>query len=347
MVFRRDTKRISYATKSRPQPNIKQAGLGFMTGWSHPKHRTHPPREIPTIIEDKLLIGFEASEGYTTGSISDSGNNKIQNGWSGGAQEYFQNDSTDDERILSMVWGGSPQRIWYTGDTSLYGLPSQGSPFTPPLNIEKNATNENNFNSSIRGKTFVYSFDIYVETDTSYGVLKIYNGSYKGDDRTGLNLNIFPLYDPSGGYSINVTTYTYDINTDQFYDVSLGTLEIGNVNNIKATITYSTDGNPENDVYQYIINGNDPEYINSWPNLWRKKNGHALVYGSRLAFTTNQIPGERGWKLDNILLEDPIPPVKIPFGYVPPTKRLITPKPTNFDVSDLGLGHPQIGQPKI
>jgi len=318
-MFRRTTKRVINATKNTPA-NITYSGLGYFTGWQIRKSRNVyriVSLQEDVVVPDEIVIGFED---YLVEPISQSTNNVIQAGWSGGSNTYFQNDSTDSETIVNnRAFQGS--QSWFTGNNQLYGSPGIGSPFTPSLRIESEALDETSFNISLRGKTFSSIFYVYADSvdGTNDGsLLKIYNGSYRGDDRTGFNINI------TKGTSLTATSYTYDINTNAFTEVPLATLAYDTWHKIEASVTYSTDGNPENDIFKYIVNDGTPEYILSWPNVWRKDNNFAPVYGTRLAFATGTDP-ESGWYIDNINIKDPPTPQTVPVGYTIPVGNVVTP----------------------
>ena len=323
MMFRRTTKRVLNATKNTPA-DVTYSGLGYFTGWQIGKsrnvYRLGPLREEQKeeeVVPDEIIIGFED---YLVEPISQSANNVIQAGWSGGVNTYFTNDSTDNETIVNTrAFEGS--QSWFTGNSQLYGSPGIGSPFTPALRLETEAADETSFNTSLRGKTFCSIFYVYADsTDgTNDGsLLKIYNGSYNGDDRTGFNINI------TKGASLTATSYTYDINTNAFTEVPLGTLAYDTWHKFEVFITYAADGDPENDVFKYIVNDGTPDYILSWPNVWRKDNSFTPVYGTRLAFATGTDP-ESGWYIDNISIKDPPTPQTVPGSYTMPTGNVATP----------------------
>lgn len=248
--------------------------------------------EIIVEPEDKLFINFDD---FNPKPISDSVNGTIQGGWSGGAQTYFQNDSTDDERIVSDKYHSSPQS-WYINST-LYNNPGQGSPFTPALNIETNSVDETAFNESIKGKTFHYSLWFYGETTGIGSRTIIYNGSYQGNDRTGFNINIEKLAE-----GIRIFSYSYIASPESFPQIDLETgLAYDTWHNVKIDITYAADGDPANDVFTYTINNGIPKQVPSWINLWRKAYSFPLSYGTRLAFATSGNP--QGIYFDDLLLE--------------------------------------------
>lgn len=336
MFFRRNTKRVQSATNN--QPAYVTGGLGFFTGWSggftvrafgDKLYSSTSQTEEPTPeLRDELFIGFEINEGYVLEPISQSSLSKIQGNWSGGSQTYFANDSTDNE-IITNTRAFAGTNSWFTGNSQLYGNPGLGSPFTPALNIEKNAANESAFNESIKGKTICYIFYVYANSSdgTNNGsLLKVYNGTYQGNDRTGLNINI------TKNITLDVTTYTYSSGSG-FSAVTLGNLSYDTWHKFEVFITYAADGNPDNDVFKYVINDGAPQFILSWPNVWRKDNSFAPVYGSRLAFATGTDP-QTGWYIDNITIVDPPTPITIPNNYTPPNGVNVTPALISGGVQD-------------
>lgn len=243
----------------------------------------------PDIPTDQVLITFED---YAVGPISDSGTTTIQFGWSGGAQIYFQNDSTDDEAITTAkAYEGT--KSWCFS-LSLYGNPGQGSPFTPALALETGAENETEFNTSLFGKCIRSTFYFNAEAANEGSVIKIYNGSYAGDDRTGLNVNIRKL---AGG--IQITSYTFS--GGSFSEIELvNSLGYDTWHKVEVTVLYDPD--PLNDTFTYRINDGIGQDVLSWPNVWRIANSFAPSYGTRLAFGTTGVPGPICF--DNILIKD-------------------------------------------
>ena len=238
---------------------------------------------------DQVLITFED---YALGPISDSNTNTIQFGWSGGAQTYFQNDSTDDEAVTNAkAYEGT--KSWCFS-LALYNNPGQGSPFTPALALESGAPDETAFNTSLFGKCIRSTFYFNAETANEGSVIKIYNGSYGGDDRTGLNVNIRKL---AGG--IQITSYTFS--GGSFSEIELvNSLAYDTWHKVEVTALY--DPNPLNDTFIYRINDGVGQDVLSWPNVWRIANSFVPSYGTRLAFGTTGVPGPICF--DNILIED-------------------------------------------
>jgi len=332
MNISRITKRVQAVTKNHPDTAINQGGLGYFTGWKNRKIRTNivkdaEPTPVPPPPRDELFITFEAPD-YVVEPISQSENSFIQGGWSGGAQTYFTNDTTDGETIVDISFAYQGTRAWFTGNTQLYGSPGQGSPFTPALTIETSAADETAFNEAIKGKTFCYVFHVYADSadGTNDGsLLKIYNGSYVGDDRTGFNINI------TKNATLDVTTIIFS--GGSFIAIPLGSLAYDTWHKFEVFITYAADGEPENDVFKYVINEGTPQYVLSWPNVWRKFYGYTKVYGTRLAFATGvnpPDPPQSGWYIDNLELIDPDAPVTVPTGYILPTGTTVTPSPATI-----------------
>ena len=254
---------------------------------------------MTTPCEESLLIDFSL---FNLGPISDSDTSTIQGGWSGGAQTYFQNDSTDDETISETVYKSSPYS-WYVGAQPLYGSPGQGSPFTPALPLQTDAASEAAFNEELFTKTVKYSFDFQVrseyDSDSSTSLepeqLRVYNGSYQGNDRTGLNLLIINNYN-----TVDISSYTYSGGSYPLISLATG-LHTNMWHNIEINITYDAD--PDNDTFIYSINGGPGQSVLSWSNVWRKDNNYAPSYGTWLAFGKNETNSEGsgfGFYIDNI-----------------------------------------------
>ena len=248
-----------------------------------------PSSTGPVTPTDQVLITFED---YAVDPISDSSTNTIQFGWSGGAQTYFQDDSRDDEAVTNTkAYEGT--KSWCFS-LALYNNPGQGSPFTPALALETQAENETEFNTSLFGKCIRSTFYFNAEAANEGSVIKIYNGSYAGDDRTGFNVNIRKL---AGG--IQITSYTFS--NGSFPEIELvNSLGYGAWHKVEVTVVYDPD--PENDTFTYRINDGTGQDVLSWPNVWRKHNNFERSYGTRLAFGTTGVPGPICF--DNILIED-------------------------------------------
>lgn len=247
-----------------------------------------PSSAGPVTPTDQVLITFED---YVVGPISDACGNTIQFGWSGGASQYFINDSTDDEAITTE----NGTKLWCFS-SSLYGNPGVGSPFTPALALETQAENETEFNTSLFGKRIRSTFYFKAEASNPGSVIKIYNGSYAGDDRTGFNVNIRKLAE-----NIQITSYTFS--DGSFPEIELvNGLGYGVWHKVEVTVLY--DPEPLNDTFTYRINDGTGQDVLSWPNVWRidLSNNFTPSYGTRLAFGTTGVPGPICF--DNILIED-------------------------------------------
>jgi len=246
-------------------------------------------------LADRVYIDFES---FNVAPISNSAGASIQGGWSGGAQPYFQNDSTDDETItnaLSVVPGSNS---WFTGNVQLYGNPGQGSPHTPKLQIEATAPDEATFNTNLQGKTYTASLWFYSPSanDNDGSVLKIYNGVYGGNDRTGFNLNI-----KKAAAALTVTSYRWD--GVGFIEETLETnLTYDEWHRVDINIQYDAGGNPAGDVFTYQFSGTGTtgivHNVPSWVNNWRQTNGFPLAYGTQISF--GEASHVSGWYIDNI-----------------------------------------------
>lgn len=251
---------------------------------------------------DRLLIDFET---FNLGPISNSSSMTIQGDWSGGAQTYFQNDSTDDESIVSTRSLAPGSQSWFTGNTGLYGNPSQGSPYTPKLPSEISAVDESAFNIGLRGQTYKARFWFYspISNDGDNSILKVYNGSYDGTDRTGFNLNIKKT--PG---TMSVTSFTWD--GVAFNEITLeNNLSYDQWHHVEIVIVYDINGNPSGDVFTYQFDGGSIQNLQSWPNTWRVSNGFTPVYGTRLAFATTS--SVSGFYIDSIDYVIEVPSIHI------------------------------------
>jgi len=266
--------------------------------------RSGPPPPPPPA--DKILIDFED---YQLLPLSDSDTNLIQptncvdppciEDWSGGApgpaylRKFFTNDSTDDETVTNaQAYQGT--QSWFF--SNVYGSPGDGSPFTPPLKAEWQSTDETDFYGKIPGSTYTASFWFRSEAATDDGsTVKMYNGTYGGDDRTGFNINI---QNATGG--VRVYTFTWDGATFPEVDLATG-LAFQTWHKVEVTIQYSADGDPDNDIYTYKVNDGAGQVVNSWVNIWRKFNGFNLEYGTRIAFAGDS--NLSGFYIDDICYE--------------------------------------------
>jgi hypothetical protein len=243
---------------------------------------------VPT---DRVYIDFES---FNVAPISNSAGASIQGGWSGGAQPYFQNDTTDDETIVNTLSVAPDSQSWFTGNVQLYGNPNQGSPHTPKLLIESGAASEAAFNTALQGKTYKAKFWVYSPSanDGDGSVLKIYNGVYLGNDRTGFNLNITKT-----AGNMTVTSFNWD--GVGFVPETLETnLAYDQWHFVEVTTVYDSGGDPNGDVFTYQFDGGSIHNVQSWPNTWRVSQGFTPVYGTQLAFA--EASHVSGWFLDNI-----------------------------------------------
>ena len=244
---------------------------------------------------DRVFIDFES---FNVAPISNSAGASIQGGWSGGAQPYFQNDSTDDETITNALSVVPGSKSWFSGNVQLYGNPGQGSPHTPKLEIESTAPDEATFNTNLQGKTYNASFWFYSPSanDGDGSILKVYNGVYQGNDRTGFNLNI-----KKATSALTVTSFRWD--GVGFIEETLETnLAYDAWHRVDIQIQYDAGGNPAGDVFTYQFSGTGTtgllHNIPSWVNNWRQTNGFPLAYGTQLAF--GEASHVSGWYIDNI-----------------------------------------------
>jgi hypothetical protein len=269
-------------------------------------------------FSNDIFIGFEPNEygsWYVLGRISNSGNVApttqpnayIQNGWSGGADEYWTNDSTGNEQIVDAstpTYGTTPfsgTQCWFA--KNLYGF-TTGGQFSPKLLFQSEfpmtTDGETAFNEVLRGKTIetIFYFKTFVNTNDG-SLFKVYNGAFLGNDRTGFNINI----QNNSVLGCDVFTYSYDVGTGTFPTTNLATnLPYQTWHKIKITTTYAADGDPNNDVFLYSINDGPDQNVMSWMNIWRLANSFDLSYGTWIMFndTGGTTSPSSGFYIDNI-----------------------------------------------
>lgn len=265
--------------------------------------------EIPP--EEQIFIGFEPNEDgswYVLGRLSNSGNVTpttqpsayIQDSWSGGSSPYWANDSSGNEQIVDAstpTYGTTPYsgtQCWYAVD--LYGYTTGGS-YSPKLPIQSqfsmDSIGEAQFNYILRGKTIetIFYFKSFAGTNDS-STFSVYNGAFLGDDRTGFNINI--QNNNVGGSRV----FSYSYGGGSYPQSDLATdLPYQTWHKVKSTVTYATDGNPNNDVFLYSINDGPEQNVQSWPNIARSDAGNPLVYGTWIVMYGS---GSTGFYIDNI-----------------------------------------------
>lgn len=262
-------------------------------------------------IPDSIFIGFEPNEDgswYVLGRISNSTNAApttqpsayIQNGWSGGANQYWTNDSSGNEQIVdaaTVTFGTTPYegtQCWYA--QNLYGY-TAGGVYSPKLEIQSqfpmDASGEAVFNTCLRGRTIetIFYFKTFANTADGSSFVS-YNGAFQGNDRTGYNINI--QNSDAGGSKI----FTYSYSGGGFPITDLATnLPYQTWHKVSITVTYASDGDPNNDVFIYNINDGPDQNVPSWINIWRLDNGFPLNYGTWSIFYDS---GSSGFYVDNI-----------------------------------------------
>ncbi len=209
-----------------------------------------------------LTVGFEAAEGYTLAPLCPPSGG--QQGWSGGAQVGCTNNDPGDEEIVNTeAYEGSNSWHYARG----YGSPGQGTPFSPPM-------------ASVAGPGTTFEFSIRFKAASSTGdgsEQNIYMGTAAGTDRTGFNIY---LTNDSAGDGLHLFTYDDPVAfTEESRAVHLDRNawhEVSVVSDLAA--------NPDNDVYQYSVNGSLVYTGNSWPNPWRVDNGFTPAYGNSIKF---------------------------------------------------------------
>ena len=198
----------------------------------------------------------------------------IQGGWTGGAQAYFQNDGTDDETVTAAE-ANSGSNSWFFTDA--YGNPGQGSPHAPSLGLPSGT-----------GPGTVFTLEFYFKAeataDGDESVHKIYQGTYAGDDRTGININIENNTDASGN-GLNIFTFSYDVGTGSFPVTTIASNLDRNVwHKVNVTYTIDASGDPSLDTVVYSVDDGAGVSANTWMNVWRVANGYAQSYGDNIAW---------------------------------------------------------------
>ena len=225
-------------------------------------------------------IGFEAGEGYTLAPLCPPGGG--QQGWSGGAQAGCTNNDAGDEAIVSTeAYEGSNSWHYARG----YGSPGQGTPFSPTL-------------GSVAGPGTTFQFSIRFKAASSSGdgsKQNIYMGTSAGIDRTGFNINL--VNDPAGD-GLHLITYDDPVT---FATQSLA-VNLDRTAWHEVSVVAVFDADPDNDVYQYSVNGSLAYIGNSWPNPWRVDNGFTPVYGNSIKFADagSDVPSHNGFYYDTM-----------------------------------------------
>ena len=269
--------------------------------------------EIPET--EQIFIGFEPNEDgswYVLGRLSNSGNVApttqpgpyIQDSWSGGANTYWTNDSGGNEQIVDVstaTYGTTPYsgtQCWYAVD--LYG-PTSGGSFSPKLPIQSqfsmDSIGEAQFNYILRGKTIetIFYFKSFAGTNDN-STIRVYNGAFMGNDRTGFNINI----QNNNVAGSSVFTFSYGGGTYPQTDVATD-LPYQTWHKVKSTVTYAADGDPNNDVFLYSVNDGPEQNVQSWPNILRYDTGSPLSYGTWIVlYDGSGSTGSTGFYIDNI-----------------------------------------------
>ena len=248
---------------------------------------------------DSLSIDFE---NYNLAPISDSGSGIIQvpggptTQWSGGNQTYFTNDSTDDENIIPHPFCPTG-KAWRLKDC--YSSAGQGTPFSPNTSFERSFANETNFVTALNEKRVITSFSFASEQpgNGTFSSVNIYSGAYQGNDRTGYN-----IYFTQTATGVDVASYTYDNGAFALIPIATN-LPFETCHTVSISATYDVN-NPDNDVFQYTINGGMAVEILSWPNVWRQANGFTSSYGTRMKFAANNTAAQStGFIFDDISIQ--------------------------------------------
>ncbi|OUT62654.1 MAG: hypothetical protein CBB71_01485 [Rhodopirellula sp. TMED11] len=234
-----------------------------------------------------FTIGFESSEGYSLGPISNTGSGDIQGGWSGGAQAFFTNDSTDNEQIVDTE-AHSGSQSWHAA--KFYGSPGQGTPFTPSLGLPDGT-----------GPGITLHAELYFKAGSSAGdgsAQNIYLGTYAGDDRTGFNVYLNNNEDSDGGLTVS----TYDWNGDFVNEVIASALARDQWHKLKIVARFHETDSLQ-DSFTYTVNDTESFTGNSWPNPWRNDKGFTEVWGDTLKFAeTSDDETDLGFYYDDLSL---------------------------------------------
>ena len=118
-------------------------------------------------------------------------------------------------------------------------------------------------------------------------------GTADGTDRTGFNIY---LANDSAGDGLHLFTYDDPV---AFTEESLAVnLDRNAWHEVSVVAVFDAD--PDNDVYQYSVNGSLAYTGNSWPNPWRVDQGFTPVYGNSIKFADDgsDVPSHNGFYYD-------------------------------------------------
>ncbi len=241
-------------------------------------------------LASALTVGFETSEGYSLGPLSPSGST-AQAGWSGGAQGGFTNNDAGDEQIVD-TYAHSGLHSWHYARG--YGSPGQGTPFSPAM-------------SSVAGPGTRFDFSIYFRAADGSGDdshQNLYMGTDDGTDRTGFNIY---LMNSGGGDGLHL--YTYDwISGASVKTVFATGLDRTAWHQLEVTATFGAD--PDDDSFEYSVNGVPSFAGKSWPNLWRASMSFDAAYGDSIKFADDggDLLAHQGFYYDDLAYsQTPIP----------------------------------------
>ena len=220
-----------------------------------------------------IVIGFETSEGYVAGALSDPNRsgNEVQAGWSGGAQTGFSNNDPGDEQVVATE-AHTGTNSWHYARG--FGSSGQGTPFSPSLDL---------IGGTGPGTTFTAEMWFKAASAAGDGSTQnIYMGSYNGNDRTGFNIY---LTNSATGSGLSLHTFSDVAFTEVEFAANLNRSSWHKLS-ISASF-HSTD--VDLDEYSYTVtdeagNAEGSFSGNSWPNPWRVANGFSILYGDQIKF---------------------------------------------------------------
>ena len=236
---------------------------------------------------------------YTLGPISDkdaSGGPVTLYGFSGGAQQHFQNlastrdlnDGNAYEEITNADAHSGSQSWYVTG--RFYGNPGQGSPHTPSTGATVIGP----------GTSFTASFWIKLADptpDPAGSKLDVYMGTQAGNDRTGAHVQICNGK-PGDVNAFSMATFSWGPGYQKVFPAV--NLDRNSWHHVSWTYTVP-DTDPNNETASYSINGGPPLASSPpWPNPYRAASTppSPLAYGDTLAFGGGL--GNGGYFIDDI-----------------------------------------------
>ena len=229
-----------------------------------------------------VTVGFEASEGYILAPLCPPGG-PGQQGWSGGAQPGCTNNDPGDEEVVDTeAYAGTNSWHYARG----YGSPGQGTPFSPVM-------------SGVSGPGTRFEFSVHFKAASASGdgsSQNLYQGTAAGTDRTGFNLY---LDNTTGTDGLTLSTYDW---ISGAWALQVLATEISRTQWHELEVVAVFDADPDNDVFEYSLDGTLLYTGNSWPNPWRVSMGFTPVYGNSIKFADGggDDPTHAGFYYDNL-----------------------------------------------